>query len=140
MPLTRLFVIYDAGCGLCTRVKDWMGRQASLLDLEFVASASADARARFPQLPAGELAAVGNNGDVWLGNRAWIVCLWALRDYREWAFRLSSPLLTLLAREAFTVISGNRAALSRMLQLRSQRELEVHLRAIMVPRCQNEPK
>jgi hypothetical protein len=31
-----------------------------------------------------------NTGEVWLGNHAWIVCLWALRDYRDLAFRLTS--------------------------------------------------
>ncbi len=83
---------------------------------------------------------VANTGEVWLGNHAWIVCLWALREYRDLAFRLTSPLLLAMAREAFAIVSKNRAALSGMLKLRSERELEQQLRKVIVPRCQNEPK
>jgi hypothetical protein len=87
-----------------------------------------------------ELAVVANTGEVWLGNHAWIVCLWALRGYRDLAFRLTSPLLLAMAREAFAIVSKNRAALSSMLKLRSERELEQQLRRVIVPRCQNAPK
>ncbi len=139
-PIASITIVYDAGCGLCTRTKDWIGQQPPLVGIHFVASGSSDAQRRFPQLPAGELAVVANTGEVWLGNRAWIVCLWALRGYRDLAFRLTSPLLLLMAREAFAVLSKNRSALSRMLKLRSERELEQQLRKVIVPRCQTEPK
>ena len=78
-PIASITIVYDAGCGLCTRTKDWIGQQAPLVGIHFVASGSSDAQRRFPQLPAGELAVVANTGEVWLGNHAWIVCLWALR-------------------------------------------------------------
>jgi predicted DCC family thiol-disulfide oxidoreductase YuxK len=135
-PVRSLWVIYDSACGLCTGVKDWINRQTPLVILKFIASGSDDARKRFPQLPPGELAVVADTGEVWLGNRAWIVCLWALRDYRAWALRLSSPMLSLMARQAFAVISNNRAALSSMLGLRSDLELEQQLRKVLVPRCE----
>jgi hypothetical protein len=83
---------------------------------------------------------VSNTGQVWLGDHAWIVCLWALRDYRDLAFRLTSPLLSLLAREAFAVVSKNRFAVSSMLRLRNEREIEQQLRKVIVPRCQIEPQ
>jgi predicted DCC family thiol-disulfide oxidoreductase YuxK len=141
MPLIRsICVAYDATCGICTRVKDWLRRQTPLVALEFVATGSAEARRRFPQLPPGELAVIADTGEVWLGNHAWIVCLWALRDYREWAVRLSRPGLSLLAREAFSLISNNRARLSGMLRLRSDPELEQQLRKVMVPKCEVEQK
>jgi len=133
-------IVYDADCGLCTRAKDWIRQQEPLMALEFLPTGSAEARSRFPQLPAGELAVVANTGDVWFGNHAWIVCLWALKEYRELAFRLTSPLLALMAREAFFVISKNRQALSSILQLRSDRELEQQLRKVVVPQCQLEQK
>ncbi len=139
-PITSLSVMYDAACGICTGVKDWIGRQTPLVELEFVAADSAEARRRFPQLPAGELAVIANTGEVWLGNHAWIVCLWALRDYRGWAVRLSSPLLSLMAREAFAAISNNRFALSDRFHLRSDLELERQLRKVMIPKCEVEQK
>jgi predicted DCC family thiol-disulfide oxidoreductase YuxK len=139
-PITSITIVYDAGCGLCTRTKDWIRQQAPFIGIGFVASGSPDARRRFPQLPVEELAVVANTGEVWLGNHAWIVCLWALRGYRDLAFRLTSPLLLAMAREAFAIVSKNRAALSSMLKLRRERELEQQLRRVIVPRCQNAPK
>jgi len=139
-PVTSITIVYDAACGLCTRAKDWIAQQAPLVVLQFVPSGSSEASRRFPQLPAGELAVVANTGEVWLGNHAWIVCLWALRGYRDLALRLTSPLLVLMAREAFAVVSRNRYALSGMLRLRNEREIEQQLRKVVVPRCQIEPK
>ncbi len=139
-PVTSITIVYDAACGLCTRAKGWITQQAPLVGLQFVPSGSSEASRRFPQLPAGELAVVANTGEVWLGNHAWIVCLWALRGYRDLALRLTSPLLVLMAREAFAVVSRNRYALSGMLRLRNEREIEQQLRKVVVPRCQIEPK
>ena len=138
--ITSFMIVYDADCGLCTRAKDWIQQQVPLIVLDFLPTGSSEARRRFPQLPAGELAVVANTGDVWFGNHAWIACLWALKEYRDLAFRLTSPLLALLAREAFLVVSKNRLALSSMLQLRSDRELEQQLRKVVVPQCQVEQK
>jgi predicted DCC family thiol-disulfide oxidoreductase YuxK len=134
-PIERLWIVYDAACGLCTGVKDWIGRQESFVPIEFVASGSAKARKRFPQLPPGELAVVGDTGEVWLGNNAWIICLWALRDYRGWSVRLSSPFLRTMAREAFAVLSSHRGGLSRIMGLRGDIELEQELRKLNVPKC-----
>jgi predicted DCC family thiol-disulfide oxidoreductase YuxK len=138
-PVTSITIVYDAACGLCTRVKNWIGQQAPLVRIGFMPSGSPEAHKRFPQLPAGELAVVAGTGEVWLGNHAWIVCLWALRDYRDLAFRLTSPLLLMMAREAFAVLSTNRAALSGLLKLRGERELEQQLRKVVVPKCQTAP-
>jgi predicted DCC family thiol-disulfide oxidoreductase YuxK len=139
-PVISLTVLYDATCGLCTLAEDWLRKQSPLIRLKFLAAGSTEARRAFPQIPPGELAVVANTGEVWLGNSAWIVCLWATRGYRDLAFRLTSPLLLRLAREAFFVVSKNRHALSTRLALLGEREMETQLRNIAVPRCQTEPK
>lgn len=139
-PVTSIAIVYDAACGLCARTRDWIMEQPPLVGLQFVAAGSSEARRRFPQLPADELAVVADTGEVWLGNHAWIVCLWALRGYRDLAFRLTSPLLLLMAREAFAVVSKNRSALSSLLRLRTEREMEQQLRKVVVPKCRIEPK
>jgi predicted DCC family thiol-disulfide oxidoreductase YuxK len=139
-PVKGITIVYDGACGLCTGAKDWISRQQPLVPIDFLASGSSEARLRFPQLPAGELAVVADTGDVWLGNRAWIVCLWALQGYRELALKLTNPLLVLMARQASTLVSGNRYALSSLLDLRNEREIEQHLRKVVAPRCQTEPK
>jgi predicted DCC family thiol-disulfide oxidoreductase YuxK len=139
-PVNRITILYDAACGLCTSARDWIGKQSRLVGIEFLAAGSPEARRAFPQIVPGELAVVADTGEVWLGNRAWIVCLWALRDYRNLAFRLTSPGLLLLSREAFITVSRNRLTLSRLLGLRDPLEMEHQLRRVAVPQCQTDPK
>jgi predicted DCC family thiol-disulfide oxidoreductase YuxK len=130
-----LYVMYDSHCGLCTEVRDWLQGQPAYLDLRVMASDSEDVRRMFPSLPAGELAVVSDEGQVWLGDRAFIVCLWALREFRGWARRLASPLLRPMARQAFTAISQNRQSVSSLLGLKSEAELEKRLKEVTLPSC-----
>ena len=135
-PITSITVLYDAACGLCTFAKDWIRQQFPMVGISFMAAGSREAWQAFPQIPPGELAVVANTGEVWLGNHAWIVCLWALRDYRDLACRLTSPALWRMSREAFIAVSRHRLAISGLLRLRSERELEQQLRTVAVPRCE----
>jgi len=135
-PVRSLTVLYDPTCGLCSWAKSWLVKQPAEVRLDFVATVSNDARAAYRDLPAGELAVVADTGEVWLGNRAWIVCLWALREYRGLAVRLTTPGLLRLAREAFSAVSRNRLAVSQLMELRSERELEQRLTKEGVPQCQ----
>jgi predicted DCC family thiol-disulfide oxidoreductase YuxK len=133
--MNRLYVMYDSHCGLCTEVRDWLKTQPAHLDLRVLASNSDEAARRFPGLPAGELAVVGDSGEVWLGDHAFIMCLWALRDYRIWAQRLASPLLRPLARQAFEAVSHNRKDISWLLRLQSEAALKKHLSEVTIPPC-----
>jgi predicted DCC family thiol-disulfide oxidoreductase YuxK len=139
-PVTSITVLYDSTCGLCTLAEDWLRKQAPLVRIKFLAAGSTEAQRAFPQIPPGELAVVANTGEVWLGNSAWIVCLWALRRHRDLAFRLTSPPLLRMAREAFFVVSKNRYALSTSLGLLDGRAIELQLRNVTIPQCQTEPK
>ena len=89
----RLTVLYDADCPLCRRSRDWLAGQAQLVPLVFVAAGSAEAVARYPSLDHGDtlrkITVVGDNGAVYTGERAWLVCLWALRTWRSASIRFS---------------------------------------------------
>jgi len=135
-PISKLCVVYDSACGLCSAVRDWTTRQVTLVPVEFLAAHCEEALLRFGQLPQGELAVVADTGEVWLGNHAWLVCLWALRDYREWSLRLARPPLSLMAREAYAAVSRNRLGLSQLLDIQSDSELEQQLRKVYAPTCQ----
>ncbi|MFJ9022731.1 DCC1-like thiol-disulfide oxidoreductase family protein [Streptomyces sp. NPDC102259] len=104
VPVRRLTVLHDAGCSLCGFLRDWLGRQPQLVPLEFVAAGSAEAAARFPGLDhratLDEITVVGDLGQVYQGAAAWIVTLWALREYRPMSHRLSTPAGAKLARGA----------------------------------------
>jgi predicted DCC family thiol-disulfide oxidoreductase YuxK len=133
--IKTLCIVYDAECGLCTGIREWLLSQELLVRLKFIASGSEKARKWMPGLAPGELAVVADTGDVWIGNSAWIVCMWALRDYRDWALRFSNPLLLSLAREAFAAVSRNRGAISELLHLQSDADIERRLHSVIVPAC-----
>jgi predicted DCC family thiol-disulfide oxidoreductase YuxK len=133
--MNRLYVLYDAHCGLCTEVRDWLQGQTAYVDLQVLASNSEEAHSKFPGLPAGELAVVSDSGEVWLGDHAFIMCLWALIDYRSWALRLASPLLRPMARQAFEAVSRNRQSVSALLGLRSEAELQKRLSEVTISPC-----
>jgi predicted DCC family thiol-disulfide oxidoreductase YuxK len=121
-----LTVLYDARCGLCSNARGWLVGQRQLVPLQMVAAGSEEARRRFPTLAAeepAELVVVSDEGDVYRGSNAWIVCLWALEPYRDWSFRLARPMLLPLARHAFEWVSTRRHSLSRALRLMSDQEL-----------------
>lgn len=134
--MQTLFVVYDGRCGLCTQLKEWIGRQPAYVPIHLVAAGSAEAQKRFPALPPGELAVIGDTGETWLGDSAWIVVLWALREYRSWAEKLASPLLLPMARQAFAAISRNRSAFSRWLGLYGEAGLLENLSRIPIPPCE----
>ncbi|WP_262387350.1 DUF393 domain-containing protein [Streptomyces sp. TRM49041] len=94
-PVKRLTVLYDAQCPLCVHLRHWLLRQAQLVPLDLVPTASEEARRRFPGLDHGatleEITVVGDGGQVYRSTEAWIVCLWALAEYRPKAHWLASP-------------------------------------------------
>jgi predicted DCC family thiol-disulfide oxidoreductase YuxK len=134
--MKTLFVVYDPACGLCSEIRVWLMRQPAYVPLRFVPSGSAEAQLRFPMLPDGELAVISDNGDMWLDDGAWIICLWALRVYRRWSYRLSRPSLLPFAQQVFTLLSRNRTKLSSWLGLVSDAELSDRLKGVRVPTCQ----
>ena len=137
--MRTLYVIYDPHCGLCSEVKDWLARQPSYVPLLLVPAGSKQAQALYPRTTADEIAVVSSRGEVWLGNRAWIVVLWALRRYRGWARRLASPTLQPFARQAYAAISHNRTGIARLLGTKSEVELRGDLEQVVIPPCQIRP-
>jgi predicted DCC family thiol-disulfide oxidoreductase YuxK len=131
-----LYVIVDGRCGLCTHLSAWLREQPAYVDLQPISSESEEAKTRFSALPAGELALVSDTGDVWLGDNAFLMCLWALRRYRSWANRLASPVLRPLARQAFAELSRSRHGISKLLGLRTDSEIREHLKKVSIPPCE----
>ena len=121
--MNTLTIFYDARCGLCSRFRRWMLEQAVYLRLEFLPYDSAQARQRCPELPNlqadQEIVVMGDDGSLWQGAGAWVTCLWALREYREWSLRLASPAMQQIAHRVVHWISSNRISLSHLLRLRS---------------------
>lgn len=93
--MRRLTVLYDSSCGLCQQAWRWLNAQRQYVRLQFVPAGSDLARSRFPELDheatLRELTVIGDGGEVYLGVKAWLMCLWALREYRALALRWSKP-------------------------------------------------
>jgi len=136
-PMKCLYVLYDSQCELCVRCRDWLMKQAALVPLVFVALRSEKMRKRFPGIdalkPSEQLLVVSDNGSAYRGAYAWIMCLWALRNYREHAHRMSHPILLPFARIVCELLSRNRFYLSDGL-FRQEPQNTAQLIAVDYPR------
>jgi predicted DCC family thiol-disulfide oxidoreductase YuxK len=103
-PVRALTVLYDPTCGLCAFAAGWLARQRQLVRIDLVPAGSEEARRRFPALDhaatARDVTVVGDRGQVYRGDSAWIVCLWALADQRALSHTLTTPTGRRLARAA----------------------------------------
>ena len=70
---------------------------------------------------------VDDHGGVYREGHAWIMCLYALAEYRELSLRLASPALLPLARKAFSFLSKRRGAVSELLGMNSDRQIAQHI-------------
>ena len=115
-PVRGLTVLYDPHCRLCRAASEWLHRQRQLVPLTFVPAGSAAARERFPGLDhtatLTEITVIGDGGQVFAGDAAWIACLWALAKHRGLARRLATPAGRPLARAAVLVAAKLRASLT----------------------------
>jgi predicted DCC family thiol-disulfide oxidoreductase YuxK len=115
--MNGLTVLYDPHCPLCAFVRGWLTRQRQLVPLDLVPVGSEEARRRFPALDHGtaqsEITVIGDEGQVYQGQAAWLVCLWALDRYRPLAHRLSTRAGAPLARAAVLTAARYREATRR---------------------------
>ena len=137
--MEKLYVLYDPKCELCQRLKDWLLIQRSWLGLAMVPAGSERAQKMFPELnnvaSCNDLVVISDDGQVYLNNSAWIMVLYALDDYREWACRLAHPMIAPFARQAFEMISKNRYAISRWLSHDRPEEIAGELRKVRLAPC-----
>jgi predicted DCC family thiol-disulfide oxidoreductase YuxK len=114
--MKRLYVLYDAQCELCRRCRNWLMKQAAFVPLVFIPFQSDDAQRRFPGIdglkPGEQLLVISDAGAIYRGACAWIMCLWALQEYREHALRMASPVLLPFAKIVYELLSRNRFYLS----------------------------
>jgi predicted DCC family thiol-disulfide oxidoreductase YuxK len=117
--ISRLTVLYDERCALCVRCRDWMLSQDALVPLDFLASHSIRAVQLYGRvIPwlGDELVVVGDGGEVWVGPAAFLVCLWALADYREWSHRLAGDTFSKVAVKFFATLSKKRRWIAEWLE------------------------
>lgn len=116
-PVGALAVFFDQDCKLCRSCRRWLQAQDKYFPVEFLAYQSRRAREICPQLaelnPDKEIVVMADNGQIYQGGSAWIMCLYALRRYRELSFKLAHPMLLPLAKKMCHIVSNHRRALSK---------------------------
>ena len=125
--MKKLTVFYDANCGVCTSFRRWVNGEPAYLVLEFLPYNCRRASEICPDLlkrgADREVIVMADDGRLWQGAEAWVTCLWALRRWRGWSKRLAKAVLLPFAEKLCKLVSSNRLTLSRLLHLRSDREL-----------------
>ncbi len=144
--IKELTVLYDPTCGFCVRCRQWLEKQPKRIAMRFVPQDSSRQAKLYPGLVIkrdeqgrpDELLVVDDSGRLYRDDKAWVMCFYALRDYRGLAMRLARPGMAGLARRAYAMISANRRLISSLLgggddtQLRKTLEAEPEM-----PHCNN---
>lgn len=137
--MQKLYVLYDPKCELCCRLKNWILVQRSWIGLAVIEQGSQKAKRLFPELDRvatkDDLAVISDDGDVYLNDRAWIMVLYAMVEYCDWASRLTHPLLMPLARQAFAALSKNRHLISTLLSTENPEAIAGELRKVELEPC-----
>ena len=140
--MQTLTVFHDARCGLCAKFRHWLESQPKRVAVEFLPYDSPQAVTRFPVLAIlgadRDVVVMADDGRWWQGTAAWLTCLWVTRDYRDWSFRLASPALRPVVKKAVHLLSENRLTLSRLLNLKDDRDLARALESATAPCCLDE--
>ena len=131
--MKAISVFFDGRCGLCRSVRGWLEREPQFVALHFVSYDARLAREIFPRIadwqPDREILALTDEGDLYQGAGAWILCLWATVRFRPWALRLARPALRPSAEKLCRVIARNRRGLSRVFRRGSDDDLRTAILA-----------
>jgi hypothetical protein len=114
--------------------------QSRFLDIEFMPKESIWARARYPHIDNAEdeLLVIDDEGGLYRGPAAFLMCLYALVEYRAWSLRLSTPALMPLARKGFELVSTRRHHINEWLGLSTDDQVAAQLQhavGLGAPRC-----
>lgn len=140
--MRTLHVLFDAQCALCRQCRRWLERQPAYLELRFPPLGSEEVPCLFPGIerfrPGEQLVVVADDGAVYQGSHAWIMCLYALREYRGWSQRLAGPLLLPWARRVCELVSENRLTISQWFRGMNDEQLGGELAANRLGPCKDD--
>lgn len=139
--MKTLTIFYDPRCGLCAKFRVWLEAQPKRVGVEFLGYDSPEALLRFPGLleigADREVVVLADDGRWWQGSAAWLTCLWATVDFRDWSFRLAAPVFQPFVKKAVHLLSENRLTISRLMKLRTDSELVDAIRTSPEAVCQS---
>jgi predicted DCC family thiol-disulfide oxidoreductase YuxK len=126
--IRSLYVFYDADCGLCSHFKRWLQSEPAWIQLNFIPLQSPMVAERFPELTSmkleDEITVVSDERGIYRGSKAWIMCLYALVNYRELSLKLARPALLPIAHKVCRMVAARRHKLSDLLGLPEEKILK----------------
>ena len=117
--MNHLTVYFDGECSLCCRIRAWLTSEPQIVRLRFIDRRSEPGRVLLDGsgLVVGpdDLVVVSDDGQIWVGDDAWLMVLYALDDFRSWSYRLAAPEHRPLLRRMIGLLSRHRIGLGRWL-------------------------
>jgi predicted DCC family thiol-disulfide oxidoreductase YuxK len=127
--MNTLYVLYDPACPHSVRHGEWLARQEPLVPLRLLTHQAEEVPCRFPGIEAHltprELTVISDDGQLWTGPGASVMCLFMLEQYREFAERLACPQLLPYARTTLELFSRDRNFLAIQSQFRRSTDAEL---------------
>ena len=140
--MRTLTIFHDPRCGLCAKFKAWLEAEPKRVHVEFIGFNSAEAARRFPRLLSlgadRDIVVLADDGRWWQGTAAWLTCLWATHQYRNWSFRLASPVLQPFVKRAVHLISENRLTISWLMRLKTNEAMASAIQSLPAPACETD--
>lgn len=114
--MNSITIFYDERCGFCRFCRAWLEAQPKYVAMRFVPRDAEEVGRRWPAVAAlqdaDEMLVLDDRGGLYRGEKAYIVVLYALREWRSLSLRLAQPMWRGLARRAFRMAARNRYRLS----------------------------
>lgn len=130
--MNTLYILYDDTCPHSLRHREWLAKQGSIVCLRFLPHRAEEVSCRFPgievHLTPRDFTTVSDDGQLWTGPAAAVMCLFALEQYREFAERLAHPTLLPYARTALELLSRDVFEMKCLLRRSTHAELAEALR------------
>jgi hypothetical protein len=76
---------------------------------------------------------IDDRGNIYEGPSAFLMCLWALREYEIWAYRFATPRGIPYARRLFRGLSQNRKRLAWLLGMSGSETAEERIEEALPP-------
>ena len=127
--MNALYILYDDTCPHSLRHREWLALQQPIVPLHMLPQRAAEAACRFPGIEAHlaprELTAISDDGQLWTGPAASVMCLFVLEQHRGFAERLTRPGLLPYARTALEMLSRDRKVLTMTCLMRRSTDAEL---------------
>jgi hypothetical protein len=125
--MKTLHLLYDAQNEFALRCRCWLTSQPAVVRLEFIPFQAPELMAKFPGIDPyrekNSVLAVTDEGAVYAGPQAYVVCLFVLDEYRQWAERLSDPTLLPFAAGAINFFASLGGKIPRWVEELNDAEL-----------------